>query len=115
MVLDRAPGELPTVGRAGIFGREGRVAGPVFRTRGWKASFPMLNLLVQIAGLVAMLALIAGGYARWIRPRHLDLAGRSLLLLVVLTLVGGLLGSTGWWIDDPRSFSWTLPPLASRM
>jgi len=38
-----------------------------------------------------------------------------MLLLSVLTLVGGLLGSTGWWIDDSRSFSWNLPPLASRM
>jgi hypothetical protein len=38
-----------------------------------------------------------------------------MLLLCVVTLVGGLLGSTGWWTDDPRSFSWDLPPLASRM
>jgi hypothetical protein len=38
-----------------------------------------------------------------------------MLLLSVVTLVGGLLGSIGWWIDDPRSFSWDLPPLASRM
>lgn len=38
-----------------------------------------------------------------------------MLLLTLVTLVGGLLGSTGWWMDDPRSFSWDLPPLASRM
>src|SRR5215208_447022 len=38
-----------------------------------------------------------------------------MVLLSVVTFVGGLLGSTGWWIDDPRSFSWDLPPLASRM
>jgi hypothetical protein len=37
------------------------------------------------------------------------------MLLCIVTLVGGLLGSTGWWIDDPRAFSWDLPPVASRM
>jgi hypothetical protein len=35
--------------------------------------------------------------------------------LVVLTLVGGFVGSFGWWLDVPNSFSWDLPPLAARM
>src|ERR687890_163461 len=65
--------------------------------------------------LVALLGLAACGYRHWIRPRRVGIHGKGMLLLSVLTLVGGLLGSTGWWIDDPRSFSWDLPPLASRM
>jgi hypothetical protein len=36
-------------------------------------------------------------------------------MLLVLTLMGGLIGSTGWWLDEPSSFSWDLPTLASRM
>jgi hypothetical protein len=41
--------------------------------------------------------------------------GRGMVLLTIVTLVGGLVGSTGWWLDDPRAFSWDLPPVASRM
>jgi hypothetical protein len=65
--------------------------------------------------LVALLGLAAWGYRHWICPRRVGIHGKGMLLLSVLTLVGGLLGSTGWWIDDPRSFSWDLPLLASRM
>ncbi len=36
-------------------------------------------------------------------------------MLVLLALMGGLIGSPFWWLDEPRSFSWDLPPLASRM
>ena len=36
-------------------------------------------------------------------------------MLVLLTLMGGLIGSPFWWLDEPLSFSWDLPPLASRM
>lgn len=66
----------------------------------------MGGLLVQFLGLVALLGLVAWGYRHWIRPRRVGIHGKGMLLLSVLTLVGGLLGSTGWWIDDPRSFSW---------
>jgi hypothetical protein len=36
-------------------------------------------------------------------------------LLIVLTLMGGFIGSPFWWFDVPQSFSWDLPPLAARM
>ena len=75
----------------------------------------MDGLLVQFLGLFALLGIVAWGYWRWIRPREVGIQGKGVLLLTIVTLVGGLLGSTGWWIDDPRSFSWNLPPLASRM
>ncbi|MCB0033089.1 MAG: hypothetical protein KDE51_03630, partial [Anaerolineales bacterium] len=39
----------------------------------------------------------------------------ALLLLIILTMMGGFIGSLAWWFDDPASFSWDLPPLASRM
>jgi hypothetical protein len=38
-----------------------------------------------------------------------------LLLLVILTMMGGIIGGFFWWFDVPGSFSWDLPPLASRM
>ncbi len=75
----------------------------------------MNELLVQFLGLFALLGIVAWGYWCWIRPREVGIQGKGMLLLTIVTLVGGLLGSTGWWIDDPRSFSWDLPPLASRM
>ena len=76
----------------------------------------MGGLLVQFVGLLVLLGLAAWGYRHWISPRQgVGTQGKGMLLLCVVTLVGGLLGSTGWWIDDPRSFSWELPPLASRM
>src|SRR5215217_2315999 len=75
----------------------------------------MGGLLVQFLGLFALLGLVAWGYRHWISPRHVGIQGKGMLLLSVVTLVGGLLGSTGWCIDDPRCFSWDLPPLASRM
>jgi hypothetical protein len=75
----------------------------------------MGGLLVQFLGLFALLGLVAWGYRHWISTRQVGIQGKGMLLLCVVTLVGGLLGSTGWWIDDPRSFSWDLPPLASRM
>ena len=76
-----------------------------------------MTLLFQIIGLALLLAGLAVGYGRWIKPHAavLDWQGRGLLLLVVLTLAGGFIGSPFWWIDDARSFSWDLPPLASRM
>ena len=75
----------------------------------------MGGLLVQFLGLFALLGIAAWGYRHWISPRQVGIQGKGMLLLCVVTLVGVLLGSTGWWIDDPRSFSWDLPPLAGRM
>ena len=72
-------------------------------------------MLIQIAGLCALAVFMGLGYWRWVRPWRTGIAGQGLLLLIVATFVGGLLGSTGWWFDEPRSFAWNLPPLASRM
>ncbi len=77
----------------------------------------MLDFLIQFFGLVLLMAGMALGYWRWIRPHESILNGQSrgLLLLVLLTLMGGLIGSPFWWADVARSFSWDTPPLASRM
>ena len=76
----------------------------------------MFDLLLQLLGLGLLLGGVSWGYEHWIRPHtHLSLAGRGLLLLVILTGMGGLIGSPFWWLDEPRSFSWDLPPLAGRM
>jgi hypothetical protein len=57
------------------------------------------------------------GYRRWIRPRRAALTAPALglLALLVLTCVGGFLGSPFWWLNAPQSFVWELPPLAARM
>lgn len=77
----------------------------------------MFDLFLQILGLAALLAGIYIGYRRWIMPRIeiLSMQGRGLLLLLILTMMGGFIGSVGWWVDDPRTFSWDIPPLAGRM
>lgn len=76
-----------------------------------------MDIGTQLAGLIALLAGIGIAYRVWIRPRatHLNGPSRGLLMLLVLTMLGGLIGSTGWWFDNPSAFSWDLPPLASRM
>jgi hypothetical protein len=57
------------------------------------------------------------GWRQWVQPRshQLDGSKRSLLVLIILTLIGGFVGSFGWWLDVPASFAWDLPPLAARM
>ncbi len=76
----------------------------------------MNDLLLQLLQLSFLLGGIGWGYRHWTRPHpNLSLAGRGLLLLIILTGMGGLVGSPFWWLDDPRSFSWDLPPLAGRM
>ena len=77
----------------------------------------LLDLLFQIAGLLLLFGGIGLGYRRWIKPHGavLDTRQRCVLLLLIMTLVGGFVGSPIWWIDDPRGFAWDLPPLASRM
>ena len=71
--------------------------------------------LVQFLIFLVVLGFVVWGYRRWIRHREVGIQGKGMLLLTIVTLVGGLVGSTGWWIDDPRAFSWDLPPVASRM
>ena len=75
----------------------------------------MTDLVVQFLSLFVLLGFVVWGYRRWVRPRGVGIQGQGMLQLIVLTLAGGLMGSVGWWLDDPRSFSWDLPPLASRM
>ncbi len=77
----------------------------------------MTDVAVQFAGLCALIAGVLLGYWRWIRPRaaHLNFQSFGLVTLLILTLMGGLIGSTGWWFDYPSSFAWDLPTLASRM
>ncbi len=75
----------------------------------------MNNLLIQLTGALVLLAAIGWGYTHWVR-RHADgIEAKLLLMLLILTLTGGFIGSVGWWIDDTNAFSWDLPPLASRM
>ena len=70
--------------------------------------------LVQIALLVGAWIV---GYLLWIRPRQtgLDLQSLGLLLLVLLTFAGGLIGGTFWWLNEPNSFGWRLPDLGARL
>lgn len=77
----------------------------------------MVNLLLNLLALAALLFGLALGYWRWIRPRQstLGFQATGLMLLLVTTCVGGLLGSPFWWLDLAPSFAWDLPPLASRM
>ena len=75
----------------------------------------MNDIAVQILGLLVFFAVIAGAYWRWVRPHNINLETKGALLLIIGTMVGGLVGSTGWWFDVPQAFSWDLPPLASRM
>src|SRR6186997_2032508 len=75
----------------------------------------MNDIAVQFLGLLVFLSVIAGAYWRWVRPHNINLETKGVLLLIIATMVGGLVGSTGWWFDVPQAFSWDLPPLASRM
>ena len=77
----------------------------------------MLDFLLQLFGLVLLLAGISFGYWRWVRPHDdvLTVQSRGLLLLIILTLMGALVGSPFWWADEIRSFSWDTPALVSRM
>lgn len=75
----------------------------------------MTEFVLQIIGLGILVGGVIAGYRYWIRPYEpLGWWGRGLLLLIVLTFVGGLIGAPFWWFDVRESFSWDVPPLTSR-
>jgi hypothetical protein len=71
----------------------------------------MGRLLVQFLGLLVLLGLVAWGYRHWISPRQVDIHGKGMLLLTVVTLVGGLLGSLALFVTDsgPSGLIWVWP------
>lgn len=77
----------------------------------------MVDLATQIVGLSLLLGGIGLGYWLATRPYRgkLQPAQRGILLLVLLTMMGGFIGAFAWWVDLPSGFAWDLPPLASRM
>jgi hypothetical protein len=77
---------------------------------------PFPTILIQAAGLALLAAGVWLGYRRWVLTRtDLGPAERGLLLLLILTCMGGGVGMPVWWADQPWAFSWDLPPLAGRM
>jgi hypothetical protein len=76
-----------------------------------------MAIFIQVIGLLLLIGGMWFGYWQWIRPHNavLTTAGLGLLILVDATMMGGLIGSPFWWTDQLWSFSWDLPPLASRM
>jgi hypothetical protein len=77
----------------------------------------MEPLLLELLKAAPPAAVFLIAYFLWVRPRQSDggFQGLGLLLLVVLTIVGGLVGGTVWWTNDPNAFAWRLPPLAGRL
>ena len=73
-------------------------------------------LMLILAGFL-LVGATALGWLRWARPygRALEAAARNMLALAILVVVGGLIGSVFWWMDERQSFAWRLAPLASRM
>lgn len=72
-----------------------------------------LVLLQQLLGLAILAAGVGLAWRYW-RPGFGDGADGVALTLIV-TMVGGFAGAPFWWINEPASFSWLLPPLAGRM
>ena len=46
-------------------------------------------------GLSVLLAVMISGYWRWVRPHTIDLETKGVLLLIIATMAGGFIGSTG--------------------
>jgi hypothetical protein len=76
-----------------------------------------LDAFILMLVIFVLLGFEWWGYRRWIKPHasHLTLSGKLMLFLIILTMVGGFLGPFVWWINQPGTFAWSLPPLAARM
>ena len=77
----------------------------------------MSDLAPLFFAALLLVTVITITYRRWVVRLwgDLDTQQRGALALILLTLAGGFVGACAWWFDDVRSFSWDLPPLASRM
>jgi hypothetical protein len=77
----------------------------------------MPDLVLQSFSLLLLASGLSIGYWFFIRPRQstLNMQQTGLLFLILFTVVGGFFGAPFWWLDQKLSFSWDLPPLASRM
>lgn len=74
-----------------------------------------MDLIIQFVTICGLIAIMTLSYWRWVKPFDLSLYAQGLMLLSLLTLYGGLIGGIAWWQDIELSFSWDLPPVASRM
>ena len=76
----------------------------------------MAGTLFTLLAAGLLVAGAAWGYRRWAAP---NLVGAStpakVLLGVMVVTVMVAIGVPFWWFDADQSFSWDLPPLASRM
>jgi hypothetical protein len=77
----------------------------------------VVQLLELVLALILLSCGVYVGWQRWVGPvrAELDSQATGMLMLVILAVVGGAVGSPFWWRDDPNSFSWMLPPLAARL
>lgn len=76
----------------------------------------MASTLLTLLAAALLIAGAAWGYRTWAAP---NLVGAStpakVLLGVMVVTVMVAIGVPFWWLDLDQSFSWDLPPLASRM
>ena len=73
--------------------------------------------MIVILAMVLLAGSITLGYVLWIKPieGRLDARSKAALAFILLTLFGAFWGALPWWLDERATFSWDLPPLASRM
>ena len=73
--------------------------------------------MIVILAMVLLAGSIALGFVFWIKPieGRLDARSKAALFFILLTLFGAFWGALPWWLDERATFSWDLPPLASRM
>jgi hypothetical protein len=77
----------------------------------------MPRLVSQVFAAILLGSVMWLAYRKFVKPyaASLDFQQRGAVLLILLALAGGFVGSPFWWLDEPRSFAWDLPPLAGRM